>query len=454
MKELFRMLLLLSLGSASLLALTTRSYSSKGLSSSQKPILTYQGAVADLFRENCMACHNHTARKGGLVLETFESIMAGGRRGAVIVSGRPDQSRLLKMIDGSLEPQMPPGQPLDQKEITLVKDWISGGARRGPDLTAAPIVLDRAPVSPLPSLKPTAPVRPAASSLAFRPDGAMLAVGRYRGVDLLNPKDGSLLRHLSGHSGQVRALAFSANGKQLVSAGGNPGEFGEFKVWDVASSKELLNVRGHSDSIFGIALSPDGLKLATASYDKLVKVWDAKTGAQLLSLKEHTDAVFSVAFGSDGTRIASASADRTVKIWNAVSGDRILTIADAADGLLGLAFHPDGKFLAASGSDRVIRIWELSDDEARSVRSMIGHEEAVHVILFSPDGKMLASAGGDRAIKLWDASKLTEIATIEVQPDWVFALAFSPDGKRLFAGRSDGSLAAYDTVTGKRSSMK
>ena len=109
-----------------------------------------------------------------------------------------------------------------------------------------------------------------------------------------------------------------------------------------------------------------------------------------------------------------------------------------------------GKQLAAAGYDRVIRVWEVNELEGRQIRSLIAHEHAIHELIYSPDGRLLASTGADKRIKIWDAATLTETTTIEIQPDWVFALAFSPDGKRLVAGRYDGSIAFYDSTTGKR----
>jgi WD40 repeat protein len=413
---------------------------------------TYQKTIEPIWMEKCVACHNHTTRQGGLNIESHAGLMNGGKRGAAIVPGKSDESLLVKMIEGAVKPQMPLGDKLSADEIKTIKAWIDAGAR-GPD-GSAPKVETLPPVTPtttnIPTIKPIAPVNAAISALAFANTGTTIALGRYQTVELINAQNGAPLGQLAGHANQVRAVAFSSDGQWLATAGGNPGQFGEIKVWDVAARKELRQWRGHRDNIFALAFSPDGKLLATCSYDRMIKLWDAATGAEIKNLKDHTDAVFAIAFSPDGKRLASASADRTVKIWDVASGQRIFTLSDALDAVNTIAFHPSGTILAGAGADRIIRLWELSATEGRQTKSLIAHEDAINQLAFSPDGKLLVSTGADKLIKLWDAAKLEQTHLIEAQPDWVFALAFSPDGKRFAAGRYDGSLTFYDAATGRR----
>ena len=89
------------------------------------------------------------------------------------------------------------------------------------------------------------------------------------------------------------------------------------KVWDATSGAESLTLKGHTDPVRSVAFSPDGKRLASASWDGTVKVWDATSGAELLTLKGHSGSVSCVAFSPDGKRLASASYDETVKVWDA-----------------------------------------------------------------------------------------------------------------------------------------
>jgi WD40 repeat protein/mono/diheme cytochrome c family protein len=417
--------------------------------------------VDAIFQNKCIACHGHTTRQSGLDLASFESLMAGGKRGAPINPGKSGESLLVKFVDGTLKPRMPLGDELDAEEIGVIKAWIDAGAKApapgGASATAASNHAVGSPIEPaksdktsLPEIKPISAVKAAISSLAFQPGGAALALGSYREIVVIGA-DGKPIAKLEGLANQVRGLAFSPDGKLLAAAGGNPGQFGEIKLWSVSDKKEILSIRGHRDNIFAIAFSPDGKMLASCSYDRLVKLWDVTTGKELKTLKDHTDAIFAVAFSPDGKLLASASADRTIKIWNPATGERIYTLGDGLEAMNTLAFHPSGRLLAGAGADRVIRVWEVNEKEGHQVRSLIAHEDAINQVAFSPDGKSLASTGADRVIKLWDATtpQLAEIKMLDRQPDWVLAMAFAPDGKKLAVGRYDGSLATYDLMTKK-----
>ena len=416
----------------------------------------FTNQIALILQEKCVVCHNHTTRKGDLNLESYAGLMNGGKRGAAVVPGKSGDSLLVKMIEGTIKPRMPLGDELSPDEIKTIRAWIDAGS---PAPTGATANVETKPVDQLananiPNVRPTVAVKSAVSALAFSNDNTLLAIGRYQEVELINAQSGQSVGTLTGHANQILAVAFSPDGKLLAVAGGNPAQFGEVKIWDVAERKERLSIRAHRDHIFAVAFSPDGKMIATCSYDRMVKLWDVARGQEIKALKDHTDAVFRVVFSPDGKRLASASADRTVKIWDVGTGQRLYTLGDALDAVHAIAFHPNGKRLVGAGADRTIRLWELGETEGKQIKSLIAHEDGINPIAFSPDGLMLASTGGDKKLKLWDADTLEEIRSLENQSDWVFSLSFSPDGKRLAVGRYDGSIAFYDPATGKNLANK
>src|SRR6266404_9688360 len=95
-------------------------------------------------------------------------------------------------------------------------------------------------------------------SMAWRPDGALLALGGYREARLVDAASRKPIATLAGHAEAVRAVAFSRDGKWLAAAGGLPARPGEVKLWDVAAQSLARTITGHADCIYAIAFSPDG----------------------------------------------------------------------------------------------------------------------------------------------------------------------------------------------------
>lgn len=197
-----------------------------------------------------------------------------------------------------------------------------------------------------------------------------------------------------GHTSAIYGVAFSPQGKRLASASRDE----TLKLWDAATGQMLLALEGHTDTVTSVAFSPDGQRLASASRDKTVRVWDAATGQQTLALEGHTDAVTSVTFSPDGQRLASASWDKTVKLWDAATGQQTLTLRHHY-GVYSVAFSPDGERLGSGNKAGSVKVWDVATGQETLTQK--GHLRYVSSVAFSPDGQRLASASADGTVKVW-----------------------------------------------------
>lgn len=282
----------------------------------------------------------------------------------------------------------------------------------------------------------------AVRAVAFSADGSRLASAGHDGTVIIwDYCTGDELSVLTAHTGGVSTVAFSADGSRLATTGAD----GKVAIWDPSTGAELHTFTDDRGRIHSVAFTSDGMRLASAGLDGTVKISDPSTGEDLASLVGHSAYINSLAFAPDGTRLASGSADGTLIVWDLSSGRELFTIGThSADSV---AFSADGTRLASAGEDGTVRTWDSIT--GMEITILLGHTERVNVVAYSPDGTRLASAGHDETVRIWDPSTGEELATLLGQTGRVYSLAFNSDGTRVATGSIHGTVGIWDPSTGE-----
>ncbi|MEZ4620907.1 MAG: WD40 repeat domain-containing protein [Caldilineaceae bacterium] len=300
------------------------------------------------------------------------------------------------------------------------------------------------------------------AALAISPDSQLLAVGANDGnIRLWRLGDGQLVSTLAGHASTVVGVAFSPDGRRLVSSSGS---HGPLYVWDVASGARLFTLSGHQGGVGVVAFHPDGAMIASGGHDGTIRLWDAHAGTQLALLEKNTDWVRALAFHPSGEWLISSGLDQPgCYLWQrrdpqnaeGAAGASPYRLVDAlgehTTPVLAAAFSPDGTQLATGGTDGTVILWDVAERTAIATLSEQGNE--VHFLAFSPDGTLLATCDQITNINLWDVAQRRLINVLHRHVRQVWDIAISRDGQTLASGGSDGLVHLWDIRVPQRAQV-
>ena len=309
--------------------------------------------------------------------------------------------------------------------------------------------------------------------------------------------DPSLLRTLSGHTGEVTSCAISTDGSFMVS-----GSYDRtLKVWDINSGTELLTLTGHEGEVNGCAFSPDGSFIISVSVDMSLIVWDVSTGAVRRRFRNvtrkmpysswlhrcavspdgtyavlihrfgnvclmHTihsreiklfdeDAILSpytevecCAISPDGTLLASVSGGvSTLSLWDVATQIKLKSFPAGRSGTYCCAFSRDNSFIVAAQYDKTLKVWDVATGDERM--RLQGHTDIVYSCAVSPDGSFIVSTSRDRTVRIWDAKTGRNTRTMVGHQASTNDCAISHDGRLIVTASADRTIKFWDARGGE-----
>eukprot|EP00037_Helgoeca_nana_P026984 m.306762 g.306762 ORF g.306762 m.306762 type:complete len:890 (-) comp27369_c0_seq1:222-2891(-) len=242
---------------------------------------------------------------------------------------------------------------------------------------------------------------------------------------------------LNGHTSTVWAVAFSPTGHRLASGSHDA----SIKLWDPEGAQCVATLTGHTEAVLSVAFSPVGHRLASGSADTTVMLWNPESGQCVGTLTGHTGAVWSLAFSPTGYRMASGSHDTTVRLWDPDALACVAVLTGHTETVMSVAFSPSGQRLASGSRDNTVKMWDLKDGQC--VSTLTSHSSDVLAVAFSPSGHRLASGSLDATVKLWNPEDEMCVATLPCNV-FLSTVAFAPPGQWLAVGGSSGSIQLWD----------
>ncbi|TVR16057.1 MAG: hypothetical protein EA395_00660 [Phormidium sp. GEM2.Bin31] len=203
------------------------------------------------------------------------------------------------------------------------------------------------------------------------------------------------------------------------------------------------------ESIYSLALSPDGAWIAGGGEDGTIYLWD-RDGNLVTRFTEHSQRVNDLDFSSDSSFLASASSDGTALLWNIGSQNLVRTLRQDGNSQSALAvvFSQTGQTIMVARRNGSIELWDSRTGEMRT--SLGGHLGGTTALAVHPNGRLLASSGADRTVKIWDISSGRVVQTLSGHGATIFSISFDETGNRLASCDFDSVTKIWDMETGEK----
>jgi WD40 repeat protein/serine/threonine protein kinase len=249
-----------------------------------------------------------------------------------------------------------------------------------------------------------------------------------------------ILQIFEGHTGDIHGMALTSDGSRALT-----GSFdGTLRLWNVQSAKEERLLTGHTGWVTSVALTPDGKLGLSGSHDQTARLWNMDNGKEIRQFPGHSELIESVALSPDG-RLAAAAGRRPVRLWDVETGKELDGLTGDSDSARCVCFSPDSKTVLSGNFDKTLRLWSL--DTGKEVQQFQGHSDVIVCVAFSVDGSQILSGSADQTLRLWDTKTGAEVRRFEGHTGVVVCLALSADGRRAASGGEDGKVRVWDLAT-------
>lgn len=282
------------------------------------------------------------------------------------------------------------------------------------------------------------------SQLKYFPDGKRLAVATSIGVWVYDVNTGEALDLLIGHTSDLESMAFSPDGEMLATGSVH----GTIRLWDAQTVKHKKTLIGHKDNVENVVFSPSGKLLASCNASGKVYIWDLSSGKVIHNIQSDASTIFAIAFSHDEQRLHTiGNWDRHefyIEYWDVNSGESIEDVLLIDENFTAAALSPDGTVLACGGNSP-LQYWDI--ETAKQLFIDTETKGQFDYLDFSADGSHLIAAEPWEYLSLWRTSPMQLLKNI-THGERYKSIAYSPDGKTVASGNDKGLVKIWDTTTG------